>query len=47
MLGADRVIADGPADAVLGGSLPFTTQTQLVFGDAWLTPEQVIAAIST
>jgi energy-coupling factor transport system ATP-binding protein len=47
MLGDERVIAEGPAEAVLGGSLTFTTQTQLVFGDAWLTPEQVIAAIST
>jgi energy-coupling factor transport system ATP-binding protein len=44
MLGDERVIAEGAPEEVLGGSLTFTTQTQLVFGDAWLTPEQVIAA---
>jgi energy-coupling factor transport system ATP-binding protein len=44
MLGDERVIADGRPEAVLGGSLTFTTQTQLVFGDGYLTPEQVIAA---
>jgi energy-coupling factor transport system ATP-binding protein len=47
MLGDERVIADGSPEDVLGGSLTFTTQTQLVFGDAWLTPEQVIAAART
>jgi energy-coupling factor transport system ATP-binding protein len=44
MLGDGGVIADGPPEAVLGGSLTYTTQTQLLFGDAWLTPEMVIAA---
>ncbi len=45
MLGDEQVIADGPSEEVLGGSLTFTTQTQLVFGDAYLTSEQVIAAL--
>lgn len=44
MLGDERVIADGLPEEVLGGSLTFTTQTQLVFGAEWLTPNQVIAA---
>lgn len=43
MLGDQQVIADGPPEDVLGGSLTFTTQTQLVFGDAYLTPDQVVA----
>ncbi len=45
MLGDGEVIADGPPSKVLGGSLTFTTQTQLLFGDAWLTPESVIEAV--
>jgi energy-coupling factor transport system ATP-binding protein len=44
MLGDERIIAEGAPEDVLGGSLTFTTQTQLVFGDAWLTPGQVVAA---
>ncbi|HYH11079.1 MAG TPA: ATP-binding cassette domain-containing protein, partial [Thermomicrobiales bacterium] len=44
MLGDGEVIAEGPPEHVLGGSLTFTTQTQLVFGDEWLTPEQVLRA---
>jgi energy-coupling factor transport system ATP-binding protein len=47
MLGDERVIADGPPEEVLGGSLTFTTQTQLVFGDAFLTAEQAVAAASS
>lgn len=45
MLGDGEVIADGPPEHVLGGSLTFTTQTQLVFGDEWLTPGQVLDAV--
>ncbi len=44
MLGDEQVIAEGSPEDVLGGSLTFTTQTQLVFGDAFLTPGQVIDA---
>lgn len=44
MLGDGEVIAEGSPVDVLGGSLTFTTQTQLVFGQDWLTPEDVIAA---
>lgn len=45
MLGDQGVVAEGPPEMVLGGSLTFTTQTQLVFGDEWLTPASVIAAM--
>jgi len=44
MLGDREVIAEGTPREVLGGSLTFTTQSQLVFGDDWLTPESVIRA---
>ena len=44
MLGDQQVIAEGPPESVLGGSLTFTTQTQLVFGDQWLTPAAVLDA---
>ena len=44
MLGDGEVIANGSPGDVLGGSLTFTTQTQLVFGHDWLTPESVIQA---
>ena len=45
MLGDQQVIAEGPPESVLGGSLTFTTQTQLVCGDQWLSPEDVIYAV--
>lgn len=44
MLGDGEVIAEGSPVEVLGGSLTFTTQTQLVFGQDWLIPAEVIEA---
>lgn len=46
MLGDRSVIAHGATTSVLGGSLTYTTQTQLVFGDQWLTPNSVISAMA-
>lgn len=45
MLGDGEVIASDLPASVLGGSLTFTTQTQLLFGNQWLTPEMVLDAV--
>ncbi len=42
MLGDGDVIAEGSPVDELGGSLTFTTQPQLVFGQDWLTAAEVI-----
>jgi energy-coupling factor transport system ATP-binding protein len=46
MLGDGETIVEGTPEEVLGGSLTFTTQTQLVFGQDWLTPAVVVNALT-
>lgn len=45
MLGDGNIVADGSPEDVLTNSLTFTTQMNLVFGDQWLTTEQVMDAV--
>jgi energy-coupling factor transport system ATP-binding protein len=47
MLASGEVIADGEPGAVLGDSPVFSPQVARVLGGGWLTPEQVIAAVTT
>jgi energy-coupling factor transporter ATP-binding protein EcfA2 len=46
LLGDGSVVADGTPEDVLSGSLSFSTQVNKVFGDRWLTVDQVIDAVS-
>jgi energy-coupling factor transport system ATP-binding protein len=46
MLAAGELIADGTPTEVLGDSAVFAPQMTRVFGPGWLTPAQVIAAVS-
>jgi energy-coupling factor transport system ATP-binding protein len=45
MLAAGEIIADGPPDEVMGDSPVFAPQMARVFGNEWLTPEEVAAAV--
>jgi energy-coupling factor transporter ATP-binding protein EcfA2 len=46
MLGAGEVVADGDPASVLGDSYVFAPQMTRVFGEGWLTVEQVAAALA-
>jgi len=46
MLGNAGVVADGSPREVLSGSLTYTTQINKVFGETWLTVEDVIASLA-
>ena len=43
LLGDGRIIADGGPRAVLSGSLTFTTAINKLYGDGFLTPEDVLS----
>ncbi|MDQ3642006.1 MAG: ATP-binding cassette domain-containing protein [Actinomycetota bacterium] len=45
MLGNGGVVADASPRDVLSGSLTYTTQINKVFGETWLTVEDVLAAV--
>ncbi len=47
LLGDREIVADGPPAEVLAGSLTFSTQVNKLFGGAWLTVDQVLAAAHT
>jgi len=42
LLGDGRMVADGGPRAVLSGSLTFATQINKLYGDGFLTPEDVL-----
>jgi energy-coupling factor transporter ATP-binding protein EcfA2 len=46
LLGDGRIVADGGPRAVLSGSLTFATAVNKLYGDGFLTPEDVLAALS-
>lgn len=45
MLGNTGIVADGSPREVLSGSLTYTTQINKVFGETWLTVDDVVAAV--
>ena len=46
ILAGGEVIADGDPGAVLGDSRVFAPQMTRVFGPGWLTPDQVVEALT-
>ena len=45
LLGDGRIVADGGPRAVLSGSLTFATATNKLYGDGFLTPEDVLTGL--
>ena len=47
LLGDGRIVADGGPRTVLAGSLTFTTAVNKLYGDGFLTPDDILAGLGT
>jgi energy-coupling factor transport system ATP-binding protein len=45
LLGDGRIVADGGPRAVLSGSLTFTTAVNKLYGDGFLTPDDILSGL--